>query len=544
VNQIDRYFRNLKMSTTIAAPVHDTPVAPQQPALWRAVLTGLPNLIVFTALGGLLYFGHHTGWKMPKFSALTGGTPAAEDDWCREHLVPESQCIECQPELFARGESFGFCRIHGVAECVIDHPELAQVKGDPHLPQYDTAQAIAVRDRNENNSRNMLHKKIVQFTSAESAAKSGIDVDVVQERPMTEFLTANGEMTFDPTRVAHLSPRVAGTVAHVFKTLGDDVSAGEILALIDAAGVGQAKSQLSHAVVQYQLRKTSAERLRVAAESGSVPNKTLLQAEAAFQEAQIAFVSARQSLANLGFDVPEEIETRNARQLADDLRFLGIPAEMVATLSRETQSANLIPVRAPLAGVVVSADVVAGEVVNTTNLLYTASDPRRLWLLLNVRPEDARYVTLGQSVLFRTDENANQAAGNVAWISPAVDEQTRTLRVRVVLDNEDRRLRDKTFGTARIILRDEPLAVVVPREAVQSTSDASFVFVRDRNYLKVGSPKVFHVRQVRIGARDEQYVELLAGVLPGEVVATKGSPVLLAQLLRSNLGAACGCHEH
>ena len=70
----------------------------------------------------------------------------------------------------------------------------------------------------------------------------------------------------------------------------------------------------------------------------------------------------------------------------------------------------------------------------------------------------------------------------------------------MVLDNADRRLRDKTFGTARIILREEPPAVVVPREAVQTTSDASFVFVRDKNYLQEGSPKVFHVRQVRIGA--------------------------------------------
>jgi len=116
--------------------------------------------------------------------------------------------------------------------------------------------------------------------------------------------------------------------------------------------------------------------------------------------------------------------------------------------------------------------------------------------------------------------------------------------VRVVLDNHDRRLRDKTFGTARIILREEQHAIVVPRDAVQSTSDAQFVFVRDKNYLKEDAPKVFHVRQVRTGARDDQNIELLAGVLPGEVIATKGSPVLLAQLLRSNLGAGCGCHEH
>jgi cobalt-zinc-cadmium efflux system membrane fusion protein len=78
---------------------------------------------------------------------------------------------------------------------------------------------------------------------------------------------------------------------------------------------------------------------------------------------------------------------------------------------------------------------------------------------------------------------------------------------------------------------------------VQSTGDATFVFVRDRDYLKDGAPKVFHVRQVRTGARDATHVELLAGAVPGEVIAAKGSNVVLSQLLRGNLGEACGCHE-
>jgi cobalt-zinc-cadmium efflux system membrane fusion protein len=142
-------------------------------------------------------------------------------------------------------------------------------------------------------------------------------------------------------------------------------------------------------------------------------------------------------------------------------------------------------------------------------------------------------------VTFRTDDGAQQASGRIGWVSPTVDERTRTLQARVVLDNPTGALRDKTFGTGRIVLREQPGAVTVPREAVQATTDATFVFVRDRDYLKEGAPKVFHVRQVRTGARDDAYVELLAGVLPGEVIATKGSPVLLGQLLRGNLGEGC-----
>jgi cobalt-zinc-cadmium efflux system membrane fusion protein len=492
-------------------------------------------------LAGVLYFGHQSGWKMPKFSAFVGVPPERADDWCPEHLVPESQCVECNDDLLPKPKEYGFCRVHGVMECVLCHPELAQVQGDPKLPAYDTGKAIAVMERPENNSRNTLHKLRVQFASQESAAKAGIDIDVVGEHPMSDGVTANGEIVFDPTRVAHLSPRVPEMVAAVFKTVGDDVRSGDILALVDSAAVGQAKSQLLQAIVHVQLKRTNAERLRAA--GGGVPGKLLTEAESAVQEAEIAFLSGRQSLMNLGFDVPDDLEERDAKTIAKDLRLLGIPAACLAKVPAGSRTANLIPVIAPYDGVVVKSDVVAGEVVDATTLLFTVADPKHLWLTLSVRQEDARYLSRGLKIAFHTDDGAQQVAGHVSWISPTIDEHTRTLQVRVKLDAADEMVRDGTFGTARILLRDEPRAIVVPREAVQSTNDAHFVFVRDRSFLKEDGYKVFHVRQVRIGASDDKFVELLAGVLPGEVVATKGSNVLLAQLLKSNLGAGCGCHK-
>ena len=550
-SQVERLIQSETMSTSSANPSRPIATAPVQErrtasgnAWWVKAGRNIPNLIVFAMLGGVLFLGHHTDWKMPKFSALFGTISDNSNDWCSEHLVPESQCIECNADLLTKQKEFGFCRQHGVAECVICHPELAQLNGEPKLPSYDTIKPLALIARPENNSRNTLHKGRIQFTSSESATKSGIDVDVVQERPMADAINANGEVLFDPTRVAHLSSRVTGTVAYVLKMTGDDVKAGDILALVDAASVGQAKAQLLHAFVKRQLCETTVERLRNAGANGGVPGKSIIDAESAFQDAEIAFISARQALVNLGFEIPEDFQGENAKQIAEDLRFLGVPQSLVASLPTGTKTTNLIPIRAPYDGTVVSSDVVAGEVVNTSTVLFTVADPKHMRLLLSVRQEDAKYVIPGLAVIFRTDDGSQEATGRISWVSPAIDERTRTLQVRVTLENSHGRLRDKTFGTGRIVLREEPNAIVVPREAVQSTSDANFVFVRDRDYLKDQAPKAFHVRQVRIGARDDQYVELLAGVLPGEVVATKGSPVLLAQLLRSNLGAGCGCHEH
>ena len=525
-------------------PQAESSAAPQsrRPG-WQAALNAVPSLLAFALLGGVMYLGHHTGWKLPKASELWGHAAPVADDWCAEHLVPASACIECQPDLLPKPKPRGFCREHGVAECVLHYPELAQVADAPQLPRYDTLAALRVMARPVNNSRNTMHLSRVQFASAEALAKAGIEVDVVQERPMLDAITAYGELIFDPTRVGHLSSRAPGAVAAVFKTVGDPVAAGEILALVDASQVGQAKSQLLQAMVQLQLRKSTVERLRPIASSGAVPQKSVIEAEAALQDAEVALIAAREALVNLGFQPPDAGAAESPQQLAERLRYLDIPSSLVDALPEGARTANLIPIRAPYAGVLVEAEVVAGEVVDTARTLLTVSDPRRLWLMLNVRQEDAEYVRPGLTVRFRGDQGQHEVTGQVAWVSPAVNEQTRTLQVRVAVANDDGRLRDKTFGVGKIILREEPLAVVVPREAVQSTPDASFVFVRDKRYFEEGAPKFFHVRQVRLGASDEQSVELLAGVLPGEVIATRGSNVLLAQLLRSNLGAGCGCHE-
>jgi cobalt-zinc-cadmium efflux system membrane fusion protein len=515
-----------------------------------ALAAQAPNVAVIGFLAAIFYLGHRFEWKMPSMATLRGEAAAPAEDWCLEHLVPESVCIECQPDLLPRPPEFGFCKEHGVAECVLCHPEeLAQTSGRPQLPRYEAAPALKLIERPQNNSRSALARARVQFASSAAADRAGIDIDIVQERPMADVIVANGEILFDPNRVAHLSSRVAGTVAFVYKGLGDDVEPGEILTLVEGADVGKAKAELLHAVVQARLRQSNLERLRE--NEGAIARRALVEAEAAVEEAEINSISARQSLVNLGFDVPDQFASTEAEAVANQLRFLGIPERIVASLPAGTKTANLIPIRATYEGTIVAADIVAGEVVDAASLLFTIANPSHVWLVLNVRQENARHLRIGLPVDFQSDDGAQRASGRVTWISPAIDERTRTLQTRVVLDvpreeNPEaprQPLRDKTYGMGRIVLREEEHAVVVPKSAVQATADGAFVFVRDRNYLKPDSPKAYHARQVRLGAADDEFVELLAGVLPGEVVAAKGAQTLLAQLLRGNLGAGCGCHE-
>jgi multidrug efflux pump subunit AcrA (membrane-fusion protein) len=160
-----------------------------------------------------------------------------------------------------------------------------------------------------------------------------------------------------------------------------------------------------------------------------------------------------------------------------------------------------------------------------------------MWLLLDVPVEDAAYVAKGQKVLFRPDGDATQHTGIVTWISTEVDTQTRTVKVRAELANEAGRLRNEWFGAARIVLREETEAIVVPKQAIHWEGCCHVAFVRDKDYLREGAYKVFHTRMVRPGVTNGDLTEIIAGLLPGEVIATKGSAVLRAELLKGNLGA-------
>ena len=160
-----------------------------------------------------------------------------------------------------------------------------------------------------------------------------------------------------------------------------------------------------------------------------------------------------------------------------------------------------------------------------------------MWLLLNVPLEEAERITLDQKIVFHPDGASEPTIGHITWISTDVDRQTRTVQVRAELANANGKLRNETFGSGDIVLRQEPNAIVVPNEAVHWEGCCHVAFVRDKDYFNEDSYKVFHTRSIRPGAVLNGHTEIIAGLLPGEVIVTKGSGVLRAELLKGNLGA-------
>jgi cobalt-zinc-cadmium efflux system membrane fusion protein len=503
-----------------------------KPGVLQSLFGFLPNVLILGLLVTIGYWGIKHDWKL----SSAANTVKDEGTWCGEHNVPRDICVACNPDLLPTGKEYGWCREHGVHECTLCNPALSTVAYNvTNDDRLRAKAALSFAPRQENNRRDQLHLKRLQFGSLESYNKTGIEVVPVRQTNIAETAPVHGEITNDPSRVVHYSSRVPGSVFKVFKHLGDTVQPGDVLALIDAASVGQAKAEYLQAVAQWDVRVKTRNQMQ----SGVVPEPTIIAADAAVREAKIRVASARQALINLGLPAPEQT-SRTEDQLTEHIHFLGLAETITKELDVRTTSNNLLPLRAMTAGTVTSRDVVAGEVVDASKLLFEIVDHSSVWLTVGVRSEEVGRIQLGKTkIRFEPEGYAGEVTAPITWISTEADHKTRLVKVRAELSNPANKLRANTYGHGDLILREEPKALVVPKEALHVENGSRFVFVRNQEFLDERAYKVFHVRMVRIGALDDKYVEIIAGVLPGELVATKNSGLLMAELRRGNIGAGC-----
>lgn len=455
----------------------DRGAAPARFALLRRLGGAAAAAVVIAALAGVAYIGHSTGWRF--------GTPG---------------------------------RPHVEADGTHDGSGIATVRaGRERKDAADLPPALR-------------RELTLGFDTAEEVEKAGIDITPAWQSTVTDAVGASGEVLFDPGRVARVSARAPGTAWQVFKAVGDPVKAGDVLALVNSADVGKAKADFQQALAAARLKQKAAGNLGVA--GTGVAEQRRREAEAAAKDAEVRLLAAGQALANLGLPV----KVADYRELPLDevvkrMRLLGVP-ENATGIDGESATANLLPVRSTLSGVVLTANLVAGEAAESGKVLFVVVDASRVWLSLHVGAEDAGRVAAGQTVYFRPDGFVNEVSGRLTWVGTSADETTRTVPVRVELENKDGLLRSGGLGRGRIVLREQPDALVVPPEAVQTLEGASVVFVRDPNFLKPAGRKAFTVRVVQTGARDGAKVEIKRGLAPGEVVATKGSGLLLSEIKR------------
>ncbi|MEK7412542.1 MAG: efflux RND transporter periplasmic adaptor subunit, partial [Planctomycetota bacterium] len=228
---------------------------------------------------------------------------------------------------------------------------------------------------------------------------------------------------------------------------------------------------------------------------------------------------------NLGLAVDAgTLTTLDAATLATRLRHLGLPEDY-----DDRGSANLLPLRAPRAGMVTEIRAVAGEAVEANAPLVVVADTTTLWASLPVSAERIGQVVVGQTVSFAAAGAESQ--GTVVAISQAADSHTRLVTVWAQLANADHRLRAGLFGTATITIGATRTAAVIPSSAVQFDGDQAYVFVRR-------SDTIFRSLPVRILSRELGKIAV-DRLVEGDVIAISGTSILFAVTFFERMGAGC-----
>jgi Cu(I)/Ag(I) efflux system membrane fusion protein len=195
------------------------------------------------------------------------------------------------------------------------------------------------------------------------------------------------------------------------------------------------------------------------------------------------------------------------------LELLGLSPAEIDAIAQTGQPSRTVAVVAPIGGYVVSKTAVQGAFVQPGNELFEIADLSRVWVLVDVYEYEVGRVRVGQNAEITVGAYPGERfVGRVGFLYPVVDPSTRTLRVRVELENRGMKLRPGMYAAATIQL-DEARATVIPTEALVDTGEHQYVFV-----VKGGGR--FEPRPVKVGHRGIDKVQILEGVASGDVVVT------------------------
>lgn len=220
------------------------------------------------------------------------------------------------------------------------------------------------------------------------------------------------------------------------------------------------------------------------------------------------------------------------------LYLLGLTAQDIEKLSRDDsgQFPGTLEIRAPVGGTIVSSDLAEGQFVEAQRPLFTISDMKELWVwcdlyesdLLEIQPLSNELGRLSATVRFNSA--GEERAGKVDYLSSAVDEKTRTVKMRVVVANNDKLLKPGMFVRVRLAIPASESALIVPADAVFSEGKEHYVFKKE--------DEVFWVKSdIGLGQRLGDQWEVLSGLADGDLIAVHGAAMLKSEIFKDLMGA-------
>lgn len=319
-------------------------------------------------------------------------------------------------------------------------------------------------------------------------------------RSIRSELQVPGTIQANENRLAHVGSRIPGRIVDVTAGLGDRVKKGEKLALIDSPELGRAQSDFLTATAKLLVAEKAYERAKALAE-GKVIGTGEFQRRAG-----------------------EYFSSKTEAQAAENrLHLLGMTEEAVAGLGDEDFIRSQVAITSPLSGTVIERHVTVGEVVEPVNALFTVADLTKLWGIADLPEKDLSRVRKGLIAEVSVSAySQDRFRGKVTYLADTIDPSSRTVKVRIEVDNAEGRLKPEMFASFRILTEETEKILTIPGSAVQRDGAQANVFVAHEG-------KGFEKRAVELGPEVGGYYQVLSGLKTGEKVVSKGAFVLKSE---------------
>ena len=303
----------------------------------------------------------------------------------------------------------------------------------------------------------------------------GVRTSVVKQIPFVRTIRTVGRVTPDETRLHHVHTKIEGWVERLYvNATGVTVRQGEPLLTI-----------YSPELVATQEEYLVALRARGATGADSLPEAT-----------------------RRGDDL---LESTRRRLLLFDLT----PAQIDA-LERTGISSRMVTLFAPISGYVTQRSVTQGEKIDSSMTILDIADLSRVWVIASVYEYELPFVRVGQPAEVTLSYLPGTIyRGRVGLVYPTLEGATRTVQVRVEFSNPDMELKPEMFAEVQL-QGDLGARLTVPETALVASGTRDVVFVaREDGY--------FEPREVRVGLRLPDAVEILGGLVEGDRVVTSGN---------------------
>ena len=330
--------------------------------------------------------------------------------------------------------------------------------------------------------------KDIVTLSAQQIADAGIEVTRPTVGGVAGAIELSATIEGDPQGVQVVSTSVGGRLVSLTSNLGQSVSRGDPLAIIESREAASLKAEVEAARARSALAQSNLRReQRLFAERVS-PEQDLVAARTAATEASIALRLAQQQLSATGSG---------------------------------GGALNRIAVRSPIAGQVIARSATLGQAVAADAELFRVANLSKVTVTTSLVPTDAGRVKPGVRV--EVTAPGRRQEGRVTFVSPSLDETTRLVPVIATLDNAGSTWRvGETVNVSILVPATGDRTVAVPSAAVQMIEDKSFVFVR--------TATGFRAIPVTLGRTNGGQVTVTAGLTGSERIASTNSFTLKAEL--------------